>query len=55
MIKRILLIGAIGFALVACTPSDGASDSPTLDPIETTPAESLEASPEIVDPSASPS
>ena len=53
MFKRILLIGMLGFALVACTPSDGASDSPTLDPIETTPAESLPA--ESMDPSASPS
>jgi len=44
MLKRILLIGAISFALVACTPSDGASESPTLDPIETTPAESVEPS-----------
>lgn len=59
MFKRILMIGTIGLAIAACTPSDGASGSPTFDPIETLPAESMPAESmepsEMVDPSASPS
>ena len=60
MFKRILMIGAIGLAIAACTPSDGASGSPTFDPLESMPAESMpvesmEPTDEMVDPSASPS
>jgi hypothetical protein len=46
MIKRLLVIVALGAALVACTPAENGAGSPgveTLAPIESMPAESMPA------------
>jgi hypothetical protein len=52
MFKRLLLILALGAALVACTPGTGGSAAPTVD--APTDAPSLDASPSMeASPSAS--
>jgi hypothetical protein len=53
MLKRLLLIAALGAALVACSPSGGSSGEPSIDtPTEAVP--SMDASPSMeASPSAS--
>lgn len=41
MIKRILLVLALGAALVACSPSGGASGAPAVDGSDALPSESM--------------
>jgi hypothetical protein len=44
MIKRLIVLVALGAALVACTPAGGSSpDTESVAPIESTPVESMPA------------
>ena len=39
MLKRVLLIAALGASLIACTPANPATTAPSVAPTEVTPSE----------------